>query len=90
MTKLEIIKARSARTGLPQHRSELCLNSLLSIVADALRRGERVAFPGWGSYHVKRYASRAGRDPRNGNPLYIPARRKTVFIPGPALRFPAG
>lgn len=90
MTKYEIIKALASRSGLTNAEAKRCINNFLNILAQSVQRGERVCFPGFGAFHVKRFKARPGRNPQTGAPLYIPAQRKVVFIPGPDMRFPAG
>jgi DNA-binding protein HU-beta len=56
------------------------------LIAEALRRGERVALAGFGSFDVQRRPERKGRNPRTGKELTIPARNVCTFKPRKGLR----
>ena len=53
--------------------------------AELLERGE-ILLVGLGKLKVKEVAARAGRNPRTGERIEIPASRKIVFVPVKALR----
>ncbi len=59
---------------------------LFETIAAGLARGDRVEIRGFGSFAVKEYASRIGRNPRTGEAVQVPARRHPNFKIGKELR----
>lgn len=85
MTKQELIKKTARHMGCDPKFAARFLNAFLSAMADALVSGETVRITGWGAFSVKKYAARAGRNPRTGERIRIPATKRVAFAPGKAL-----
>ncbi len=69
------------------HREvELLVNAIFETIAAGLARGERVELRGFGSFNVKEYASRVGRNPRTGEAVQVPAKRRPNFKISKELR----
>ena len=77
MTKTDIIKEVADGTGLTKVEIEAVLDGVILSISDALKRGERVDFRGFGSFIIKK---RAARDARNPATREI-VRLKERFIP---------
>ncbi len=58
----------------------------LEAIKEALSKGERVTFVGFGSFYVCERKERRGRNPKTGEVLEIPAKRVVKFVPGKALK----
>lgn len=87
MTKAELIKAwHEATPALGKAQLEVALNNLGSIIAADLLGGGEVSLPGVGKLKVTRLSARQGRNPRTGEPLAIPARKKVVLVMGKELK----
>lgn len=87
MTKSELIeKVALAQPGLTRKEVEAMVNALFDILAEALRKGERVELRGFGSFSVKHREARMGRNPKTGEAVHIPAKRLPYFKPGKELR----
>lgn len=56
------------------------------VAAEELREGGDIPLPGMGRLKAKKVAARQGRNPRTGEVLTIPARRKVVFVAGKDLQ----
>jgi len=54
-------------------------------IAGALVRGERVEIRDFASFVVRKYETRAGRNPRTGEAVEVPARRRPYFKAGREL-----
>jgi len=65
--------------------AEKALNSLVNTIQQALSRQEKVKLAGFGTYSIGRRAARAGRNPKTGEKIYIPAKRVVKFKPGSTL-----
>jgi len=61
------------------------VESLLEIIKSTLESGEDVLISGFGKFCVKNKNERSGRNPQNGNALYLEARRVVAFRSSPLL-----
>ena len=86
MNKSELIAAMAAKTGETKKNAEESLNAFVSVVTEALKKGEKVQLVGFGSYEVKTRAARKGRNPQTKEELIIPASKAPVFKAGKALK----
>ena len=62
------------------------LDGILFVIEDCLAHGERVDLLNFGSFSVSDREARRVTNPRNGEPVYIPARKVPVFKSGKRLR----
>lgn len=61
------------------------VDDMLSAISANLNAGHRVELRGFGSWKVKETKARTGRNPKTGDPVEIPARKKVTFkYHGPA------
>ncbi len=86
MNKAELIAAMAAKTGETKKSAEESLNAFVSVVTEALQKGDKVQLVGFGSYEVKTRAARKGRNPQTKEELIIPASKAPVFKAGKALK----
>jgi DNA-binding protein HU-beta len=86
MTKEDLVEKMAREANITKRAAETALNSFLSGVRDALKRGERVSLVGLGTFFVGRRAARNGRDPRTRERIRIKAMYVPRFRPGEALR----
>lgn len=86
MTKAEIVAAMAKASGSTKTAAEKALNSLISSVRDALKKGRRVTLMGFGTFAVGRRAARNGRNPRTGKIIKIPAAKVPRFKASRALK----
>ncbi len=86
MTKAELVAAMAKASGSTKTAAEKALNSLISSVRDALKKGRRVTLVGFGTFAVGRRAARNGRNPRTGRIIKIPAAKVPRFKASRALR----
>ncbi|MCA9308481.1 MAG: HU family DNA-binding protein [Patescibacteria group bacterium] len=86
MTKGDLIKAVADKAGLTQVDTGRVLDALVEVVTDALSRGEKVTFTGFGTFEVRHRAARMGRNPQTGAPLQIAAGKTPAFKAGKGLK----
>jgi integration host factor subunit beta len=84
--RLELIKLIAEKTELPVIRAEVLVKLVFNLMADALRRGETIELRGFGTFKIRRYRGYGGRNPRNGNPVLVRAKRRPYFRAGRELR----
>lgn len=85
MTKEELINRISDDTGYMKVAIENVIDSMISEISLALQRGERTQLTNFGTFDIKKKASKIGRDFSTGKSIQIPAKVVPVFKPGKAL-----
>ncbi|MFZ5897163.1 MAG: HU family DNA-binding protein [Myxococcota bacterium] len=86
MTKSELIEAIAARGELTKARAEMVVNCVFETMTESLKRGEGIEIRGYGSFTVRPYKPYAGRNPRTGQPVPVPAKRLPFFKVGKELK----
>lgn len=86
MTKSKLIEALSVRSNLPKKRAEGIVNAFFDTMADALMEDERIEVRGFGSFSVRRYEARMGRNPRTGDQVFVDEKKSVHFKVGKELR----
>ncbi|MBV8358074.1 MAG: integration host factor subunit alpha [Deltaproteobacteria bacterium] len=74
MTKTDLVEVIYERVGLSRREAAEAVDSVLEIIKDSLRRGEKVKISGFGSFVVSQKRARRGRNPQTGAPLIIGSR----------------
>ena len=86
MNKADLINALAEKNGLKKKDAEAAVNAVLDLIAEALKKGEKVAIMGFGSFETKTRAARTGKNPATGATIQIPASKAIVFKAGKALK----
>ena len=92
MTKSELLKewqeeaSKHIPGGLSMVKHDALLNTLCKVIAAELAAGGEVPLPHIGKLKVRDVAARAGRNPKTGEALEIPAKRKAVLVPGVTMK----
>ncbi|MGI5851277.1 MAG: HU family DNA-binding protein [Clostridiales bacterium] len=86
MNKAELISAVAEKSELTKKDAEKAVNSVISVITDALANGERVQLVGFGTFEVRDRAERKGRNPQTREEIIIPASKAPVFKAGKALK----
>ena len=86
MTKAELVDEVSKASELTRKHSEVIVDAVFSTIVEALQRGDKIELRGFGSFRVRRRASRTGRNPKTGQGVVVPAKRVPHFKPGKELR----
>lgn len=60
--------------------------ALSDIVAEELKKGEKIQLVGFGTFEVSERAERIGRNPSTGAEMKIPASKAPKFKAGKALK----
>jgi DNA-binding protein HU-beta len=82
MNKAQLIDAISAETGLTKAQSKKALDALIRVTSQALKKGDRVALVGFGSFSIKKRSARVGRNPFSGGEIRIKAKKVVSFKAG--------
>lgn len=86
MTKEQIVAAAAAAAGISKSKTAVVLNSAIASVVNALSKGDKVTFVGFGTFSTSKRSARAGRNPRTGAKLQIPATTVPKFKAGRKLK----
>ncbi|MGA1824904.1 MAG: HU family DNA-binding protein [bacterium] len=86
MNKAELVAEIANDTNLSKDASERALNSLMSNVTKALKKGQKVTLVGFGTWSVTKRKARKGRNPQTGATLKIPAKNVPKFTAGKELK----
>ena len=85
MNKAQLIDAIAKDAKLSKAASGKALDATIGSITKALKKGERVALVGFGSFAVSKRAARKGRNPQNGKEIKIPAKKVVKFKAGAEL-----
>ena len=86
MNKTELVAAISEKTELTKKDSEKALKALIDVVAEELKKGEKVQLVGFGTFEVSERAARTGKNPQTGAEIKIAACKAPKFKDGKALK----
>lgn len=85
MNKAELIEQVAAEAGLSKADAKRALDAFVNAATGALKKGDRVALIGFGSFSVSQRAARTGRNPQTGKEIKIAAKKVVRFKPGNEL-----
>ena len=86
MNKTELVAAMADQAELYRKDAEKALKAFTDIVADELKKGEKIQLVGFGTFEVSERAAREGRNPQTGEPMPIAASKAPKFKAGKALK----
>ena len=85
MNKAELIDAMASDANLSKADAKRALESLTTNVTSALKKGDKVALIGFGTFSISARAARTGRNPQTGATIKIAAKKVAKFKAGSAL-----
>lgn len=86
MNKSELVEAIAADAGLTKEASNRAVNSFIAAITHALKNGDQVVLPGFGSFSTANRSARTGRNPQTGQEIQINAKKLPKFKPGKTLK----
>ncbi len=86
MNKTELIDAVAKDSGLARPDAAKAVDSLVSAVMKAMKKGDDVAITGFGKFSVTKRGARTGRNPATGAALKIKASKAPKFSAGATLK----
>ena len=75
MTKGEFIEKFAEEIGFSKKDATTAVNAFFDVTAAALKKGDKVVFPGVFKAEVSERAARTGRNPQTGAEVKIPAKK---------------
>ena len=85
MNKAELIDAMAKDANLSKADAKRALESLTGNVTKALKKGDKVALIGFGTFSISARSARTGRNPQTGATIKIAAKKVAKFKAGAAL-----
>ena len=86
MNKKELVAAMAEKAGLTKKDADAALKAFEEIVAEELKKGEKIQMVGFGTFEVSERAAREGRNPQTGETMTIAASKTPKFKAGKALK----
>jgi DNA-binding protein HU-beta len=86
MTKAEFVAKVAEELDVPKTVAADTIEAFLKVTTDLLKAGDKITFPGFGTFEVTERAAREGRNPSTGATLKIPASKAPKFKAGKNLK----
>jgi DNA-binding protein HU-beta len=86
MNKADLVDRISGACSISKTQATTAIDTAVDSITSALKRGERVALIGFGTFSVSQRKARNGRNPQTGATIKIAARRVAKFTPGVELK----
>ena len=87
MNKLQLTEQLAARLSITHSEAERMLNTLIALIYEKLREGDKVNISGFGQFSVSHRAPRIGVNPRNpSQKIQIPELNTPKFKAGEAFK----
>jgi DNA-binding protein HU-beta len=85
MNKAELVDAIASEAKITKADAQRAVDGIIESTTKALKKGERVALVGFGSFSVAKRAARNGRNPQTGKAIKIAAKKVVKFKAGAEL-----
>jgi len=86
MTQQKFIETLASETGYSQKDVRKFLDTMTGIITDRVKKGEKVAITGFGTFDLGKRAARRGRNPQTGEIIHIPEMKMPRFRAGKSLK----
>ena len=86
MNKTDLISAVADKADISKADAGRAIDAFFEVVGKALKKKDKVALVGFGTFLVRERAARTGRNPKTGDPLKIKASKTPAFKAGKALK----
>lgn len=81
-----LVGAVALKAGLKKAEADRAIEAFVDAVAEALKRGDSVRIPGFGSFVVRQRGPRKVKAIKTKQLVEVPARKYVAFKPGKSLR----
>ena len=85
MNKTELVQAIAEKANLTKVQAKAALDATLEAVEVSLKKGDKVALIGFGTFQVIKKDKRQGINPATKAKITIPAKKVVKFKPGADL-----
>ena len=85
MNKGELIDAIASHAKITKADAGRALEATIESIEKSLKKGDRIALVGFGSFTISKRAARTGRNPQTGKEIKIAAKKVVKFKAGADL-----
>lgn len=85
LNKAELIEAIAADAKISKADAKRALDAFVTATTKTLKKDDRVALVGFGTFSITKRAARKGRNPQTGKEIKIPAKKVVKFKAGADL-----
>ena len=75
-----MINRVAERFGLKKKEAEAIVKFIFQEIAETVKKGERVSIQGFGAFELRELKERKIKNPRTGDIIEVPKRKKVVFV----------
>ena len=87
VTKADLVRIVADEFGYSKTVARQYVDAFFESLTQSIVNGQRIEARGFGAFTVKHANAKAGaRNPKTGERVFVPARRKVAFKPGRILR----
>ena len=86
MNKSELIDAVASKAGISKSEANETIDAFFEVLTNAVKSGDKVSWPGFGSFSTSQSAARTGRNPQTGEAVNIAASTRMKFTASSALK----
>jgi DNA-binding protein HU-beta len=86
MNKADLVDKIAGACEISKAQATTAVDTAVSSITGALKKGDRVALIGFGTFSVSQRKARNGRNPQTGATIKIAARKVAKFTPGAELK----
>ncbi len=86
MNKSQLVELIAKETKSSKSDALKHLEATLGVIGKSLKKGDKVALTGFGTFEVRARAARKARNPQTGETLEISASKAPAFKPGKGLK----
>jgi DNA-binding protein HU-beta len=86
MTKAELIEAVADTAGVTKADAEKTVGAFFDTVVSQTKKGDKVAWAGFGTFTTTQRPARTGRNPQTGEPVQIKASTAMKFSASSTLK----
>jgi DNA-binding protein HU-beta len=86
ISKSELLDKVAGNAGVSKGDAERVLGAFFDMVTSSAKSGDKVAWPGFGSFSTTQRAARTGRNPRTGESMSVPASTAMKFSASSTLK----
>lgn len=79
MNKTELVAAIAEQAEISKKDAEKALKAFTDVVAEELKKGEKIQLVGFGTFEVSERAAREGRNPQTGEAMTIAASKLSLI-----------
>jgi DNA-binding protein HU-beta len=86
ISKGDLLEKVAGNAGVSKSDAERVLGAFFDMVTASAKSGDKVAWPGFGSFSATQRAARTGRNPRTGEAMSVPASTAMKFSASSTLK----